>query len=142
MPRFSFLATGWPTGLAALLLAAAPPAAAVARAASVTTTNGNPTSGRQDFEDRCTSCHSISQNRYGPRLGDVYGRRAGSVSGFQYSGALRQKQFTWSEKSLDTWLSGPGQFLPGTRMNISIDDAQTRADIIAYLRSHPPGQDD
>jgi cytochrome c len=55
---------------------------------------------------------------------------------------LRQKQFVWSDRLLDSWLSGPGQFVPGTRMSISIEDPQMRADIIAYLRSRPSGQDE
>ena len=126
----------------ALLLTITQPALTVAQAASATAPRGDAASGRGYFEDRCTSCHSITQNRFGPRLGDVYGRRVGSVAGFQYSQALRQGQFIWSEKLLDRWLSGPGRLLPGTRMGISIGDPQIRADIIAYLRSHPSGQDE
>ncbi|MGX5829499.1 c-type cytochrome [Mesorhizobium sp. 43Arga] len=135
-------AMGRSAALVVLLLATAAPVLTVARAASVTPPKGDATSGRGYFEDRCTGCHSIARNGFGPRLGDVYGRRVGSVAGFQYSQALRQKQFVWSEKSLDSWLSGPGQFLPGSRMGMSIGDQQIRADIIAYLRSHPSGQDE
>ena len=131
-----------PAVFAVVLATTVPPALTVARAASATAPKGDAASGRGYFEDRCTSCHSITQNRFGPRLGDVYGRRVGSVAGFQYSQALRQGQFIWSEKLLDRWLSGPGQLLPGTRMGISIGDPQIRADIIAYLRSHPSAQDE
>jgi cytochrome c len=136
MALFSRFSRGFgrlPAVFAVVLLATVP----VARAASAAAPSGDAASGRGYFEDRCTSCHSISQNRFGPRLGDVYGRRVGSVAGFQYSQALRQGQFIWSDKLLDKWLSGPGRFLPGTRMSISIGDPQIRADIIAYLRSHP-----
>jgi cytochrome c len=122
-----------------LLLAAMPAALSSAQAAPVAT-KGDAANGRSYFEQRCTGCHSIAQNSFGPRLGDVYGRRVASVAGFRYSPALRQKQFVWSEKLLDSWLSGPGQFVPGTRMSISIEDPQMRADIIAYLRSHPSGE--
>lgn len=145
MPSFSLVARGLghlPAVVALLLLASAPQASTVARAASAAAPRGDAASGRGYFEDRCTSCHSITQNRFGPRLGDVYGRRVGSVAGFQYSQALRQGQFIWSEELLDRWLSGPGQLLPGTRMGISIGDPQIRADIIAYLRSRPSGQDE
>ena len=135
-------AVGWSAAFAVLLLATAAPVLTAARAASVTLPKGDAISGRGYFEDRCTGCRSIVRNGFGPRLGDVYGRRVGSVAGFQYSQALRQKRFVWSEKSLDSWLSGPGQFLPGTRMGISIADQQIRADIIAYFKSHPSGQDE
>lgn len=111
--------------------------ASSASGASLSLTGGNPSSGRVLFEERCSGCHSVSENSFGPRLGDVYGRQAGNVAGFQYSRTLQQQRFVWSETSLDAWLTGTSRFLPGTRMNVSIDDQRSRADIIAYLRSHP-----
>ena len=35
--------------------------------------NGDPAAGKQDFEKRCTGCHSLTSDREGPRLGSVYG---------------------------------------------------------------------
>lgn len=100
-------------------------------------TAGNPARGQALFEERCSGCHALGENRFGPRLGDVYGRRAGSVSGFRYSQALQRQPLTWSAATLDHWLAGPARFLPGARMTVSIDDIASRADVIAYLRSHP-----
>jgi cytochrome c2 len=41
---------------------------------------------------------------------------------------------TWDEALLDRWLSNPSALVPGTKMFFRIDDAQSRADIIAYLK--------
>jgi cytochrome c2 len=50
--------------------------------------------GRQLFEQRCTGCHSLDQNKVGPHLRGVYGRQAGKVSSFNYSAALQSSQLT------------------------------------------------
>jgi cytochrome c len=82
----------------------------------------------------CQACHSIDDNDLGPRHRGVVGRRAGSLADFAYSNALRSSGLTWDEATLDRWLSNPSALVPGTKMFFKIDDAQARADIIAYLK--------
>lgn len=127
---------GWLALLASLLPVASPAGQA---GSSVT---GNPARGQTVFEQHCSGCHALGENRFGPRLGDVYGRRAGSIPGFHYSQALQRQPLTWSAATLDHWLTGPARFLPGARMTISINDAARRADVIAYLRSHPASDEE
>ena len=81
----------------------------------------------------CTSCHSVDENDIGPKHRGVFGRRAGSVAEYSYSAALRASGLTWNESTLDRWLTNPSQLVPGTKMYFKIDDAQNRADVIAYL---------
>src|ERR1700752_832356 len=50
---------------------------------------GDATRGRQVFEGRCTGCHSLDQDKEGPRLRGVFGRTAGSVPTFGYSDAMK-----------------------------------------------------
>src|ERR1700743_2440324 len=50
---------------------------------------GDADRGKQLFEKRCTGCHSLDQEKQGPRLRNVYGRTAGSISAFKYSDALK-----------------------------------------------------
>lgn len=118
------------------------PGAAPAGQAGPSAVGGDPARGQALFAERCSGCHALGANSYGPRLGDVYGRRAGSVNGFGYSAALQRQPLVWSAASLDHWLAGPARFLPGARMTISIGDAASRADVIAYLRSHPIGSEE
>lgn len=91
--------------------------------------------GKELWEARCTGCHSLDANRVGPLHRGVFGRKAGTAPGFSYSPALKRFGQPWDEATLDTWLRGPAQFVPGSRMGFSVGDAGDRADIIAFLKS-------
>ncbi len=93
----------------------------------------DPQRGAAQFAERCAACHALDRNKTGPMLGDVVGRRAGSVPGYGYSPALREAHLTWSADALNRWLAGPQRFLPGARMPVSVADPTIRRDIIAYL---------
>jgi cytochrome c len=82
----------------------------------------------------CAACHSIDENDLGPKHRGVVGRRAGSIEDYPYSAALKQSGLTWDEAALDRWLINPSALVPGTKMFFKIDDAQSRADLIAYLK--------
>src|ERR1700740_1535069 len=53
---------------------------------------GDPMRGKDLFEKRCGGCHSLDADKEGPRLRNVYGRKAGSISSFKYSEALKVSQ--------------------------------------------------
>lgn len=97
--------------------------------------SGNAGNGERLFNRRCSSCHSLVEHRAGPRLGDVYGRRAGSAAGYRYSESVAAQQFVWTDSTLDLWLAGPRDFIRGAAMPVRIGKAEERADIIAYLRT-------
>jgi cytochrome c2 len=97
---------------------------------------GDVAAGRDLFASRCAACHGLNPTRKpGPLLSGVYGRRAGSVPGYQYSGALKGASITWNASNLDRWLSGPPAFIPGVNMQAQVDSAQDRQNLIAYLKS-------
>jgi cytochrome c len=81
----------------------------------------------------CQACHSVEDNDLGPRHRGVVGRHAGGVADYNYSPALKSSGLTWDPSTLDRWLTNPSALVPGTKMFFKIDDAQSRADIIAYL---------
>lgn len=91
--------------------------------------------GERAFRTRCGTCHSLDpgQNRAGPSLAGVIGRKAGSVEGARYSQALRDSGITWDAQSLDGFLADPRGTVPGTSMTVRLADAGQRAAIIAYL---------
>jgi cytochrome c len=91
--------------------------------------------GKILFEKRCTGCHSLDQDKEGPRLRTVYGRKAGTVHGFQYSDAFKNAQFSWDDALLDKWLTDTESVLPNNDMAFHVPSAEERADIIAFLRS-------
>jgi cytochrome c len=79
-------------------------------------------------------CHSLDKNEIGPRHRNVFGSKAGSVPDYDYSAALKASGIVWNETTLDKWLTDPQAFVPGTKMTFSVDVAQDRADVIAFLK--------
>jgi cytochrome c len=73
-------------------------------------------------------------DREGPRLAGVYGRKAGSLPGFTYSAGLKHSGVTWTDATLEKWLSDPDLMVPDNNMSFSVPKAEERRDLIAYLK--------
>jgi len=86
---------------------------------------------------QCAECHSPgTADNAGPGLKDVFGRKAATKAGFDYSPALKKSAITWDGKTLDAFLANPSKAVPGTSMAYGGDeDAKERADLIAYLKT-------
>jgi cytochrome c len=95
---------------------------------------GDAARGKIVFEKRCTGCHAMDGDREGPRLAGVFGRKAGSVAGFDYSPGLKSSGITWNEATLYQWLTYPDMVVPDTKMDFHLPKAQERADLIAYFK--------
>lgn len=93
----------------------------------------------------CTACHTFDEGGHpliGPNLYNVVGGPHDHEQGFTYSAALEKfKNQPWTYDDLNHWLAKPADYAPGTRMTFAgIPNAQTRANVIAYLRTlsgHP-----
>ena len=107
--------------------------AAVAQSTPAPVKAGDPGRGKTLYQ-ACAACHSIDENDVGPKHRGVVGRKAGVGDGYAYSAALKRSGLTWDEATLDRWLVNPSALVPGTKMFFKIDDAQARADLIAYLK--------
>ena len=92
--------------------------------------------GKELFEKRCGGCHALDRDKEGPRLGGVYGRVAGSVDSFQYSEALKKSKITWTETTLDKWLTDTEKLVPDNDMSFHVEKADERGEIIAYLKQN------
>lgn len=98
------------------------------------------------YNDHCRECHSFlkGDNRLGPTLYGVVGRKAGSVPDFVYSISLKSSGLTWDEATLDKWIANPQAVVPGNDMSPpypGVADAAIRKQIIAYLKSISPQND-
>lgn len=102
---------------------------------TVARAEGDAAQGQMLFQSRCIACHSIDSHRVGPALGGVFGRRAGSAPGYQYSPAVKDSGVVWTAHTLDRWLNNPEALIPGQRMGYSVADPMIRADLIAYMRA-------
>ena len=91
--------------------------------------------GKMIVESRCIACHSLEANRVGPALGTVFGRKAGTAPGFNYSAALKAAGHTWDSEKLEKWLTNPQAFVPGAVMPFRLGDEQERKSVVAFLQN-------
>ena len=69
----------------------------------------------EEIYARCLACHALAYDRIGPRHCGLFGRRAGSVPGFNYSEAMKHSEIVWNEKTLDRFLAKPHEGRAGNR---------------------------
>jgi cytochrome c len=106
--------------------------------------SADPKQGESDAA-LCKACHSFDKGGptiVGPNLYGALGRKIASVAGFNYTPGLKAHDGTWTYELVDTWITNPQAFAPGTMMAFpGIPDAKKRANVIAFLRSksdNPP----
>jgi cytochrome c len=92
--------------------------------------------GKKVF-NQCRACHVADQptNRVGPNLVGLFGRKAGSVEGFNYSDAMKNAGLTWDDESLSKYLKDPKGAIPGNKMayaGVRKDD--DLKNLLAYLK--------
>ncbi len=102
---------------------------------------GNVAAGERLFDD-CKGCHQVgrgAENRVGPHLNMLFGRKAASLEGFRYSKSLTRAAsngLEWHADTLSAYIENPRTFASGTRMSYNgMKDAEDRADLIAFLRT-------
>lgn len=118
--------------LGGLLLATAPaigPAAAQDAAA-----------GQRVF-NQCRACHNVEQggrNGVGPNLHGLFGRTAGTASGFRYSAPMKasgEGGLVWNAETLAPYVRNPREVVAGGSMAFAgLRNDQQIADLIAYLQ--------
>jgi cytochrome c len=92
----------------------------------------------------CRACHQVgpnAKNAVGPVLNGLFGRKAGSVEGYNYSEANKKSGIAWSEEEFTKYIQDPKGVVPGTKMTFAgIKDPQKIKDLIAYLHTfdHAP----
>jgi cytochrome c len=92
------------------------------------------------FNNVCRTCHTLKEgdNRLGPNLHNIIGRKAGSVSDYGYSSAMKDADLTWDRATLDRFIANPDQVVPGNKMKPygGLTSAEERAKIIAFLEAN------
>jgi cytochrome c len=95
--------------------------------------------GQLAFNNACRTCHTLREgdNRLGPNLYKIVGRKAGSVPGYGYSSAMQGAGIVWDKATLDRFMADPDQVVPGHTMKPygAIASAEERARIVAYLEA-------
>lgn len=99
-----------------------------------------PEDGQLTFNNVCRTCHTINEgdNRLGPSLHKIIGRKAGSLSNYSYSTAMKGADLVWDRAALDRFISNPDQVVPGNNMKpfSGLSSAEERAEIITFLEAN------
>ena len=116
-----------PLFLAAAIVAAMPGAALAQDAAA----------GEKIFA-QCRACHQVgptAKNAVGPVLNGLFGRKSGSVEGYNYSEANKNSGIVWDEPTFAEYIKDPKAKVPGTKMIYAgLKDEKRIQDLTAYLK--------
>jgi cytochrome c len=97
--------------------------------------DGDPVRGEARFQD-CAACHRLEAgvNNVGPSLHGIFTRKAGELTDFRYSPAMKRSGIVWTPETLNTFIGDPQALVPANRMPYAgMANAGDRADLIAYL---------
>jgi cytochrome c len=93
--------------------------------------------GQRSF-NKCLPCHAIgrgAENKVGPELNGLDGRRAGTTANFNYSDGNKNSGITWDEATFKDYIRSPQAKIPGTKMAFAgITNPQEIEDLWAYLK--------
>ena len=93
--------------------------------------------GEEFFMRKCASCHDhLKEGGHGkgPHLWNIFGRQAGTQSGFEYSEAMQSSAHTWNYATLNYYLTRTDQAVPGRSMNFrGIRKDDQRAELLRFL---------
>src|SRR5690242_16053205 len=96
---------------------------------------GDVVSGQRVCNNACRTCHTTNEgdNRLGPHLYKIIGRKAGSVSNYNFSSAMKGADFVWDKENLDRFIANLDEMVPGNNMKPygGLASASNRAKVIA-----------
>jgi cytochrome c len=86
----------------------------------------------------CAACHALTPeggNMAGPHLHNLFGRRMGSVTGYEYSERLARGDIVWTRETVaDLFTRGPDIVTPGTKMPVQrVDNDQDLRALLDFL---------
>jgi cytochrome c len=71
----------------------------------------------------------------GPVLNGLFGRKSGTVAGYNYSDANKNSGLTWDDQVFTDYIKDPKGKIPGTKMSFAgIKNEQEIKDLTAFLK--------
>lgn len=94
--------------------------------------------GQRVFNTQCRACHKVEKDAsspVGPTLHGLFGRKAGSLAGFEFSDAMKASGITWDDATLAEYLKDPKAKVPGGKMAFAgVKNPAQLDDLLAYLK--------
>ena len=99
---------------------------------------GDAAKGQRVFNTQCRTCHKVEKDAtspVGPSLHGLFGRKAGTLAGFEYSDAMKNSGITWDDATLAEYLKDPKAKVPGGKMAfVGLKNPAQLEDLVAYLK--------
>ncbi len=100
---------------------------------------GNIDHGEKVFK-KCAACHLINKggdNKIGPALYGVLGRKVASNKDYKYSKAMASYEKNWTFEEMNGYLKKPQSYIKGTKMAFAgLRKEKDRASVILYLNKN------
>jgi cytochrome c len=98
----------------------------------------DPAAGERVFT-ACRACHQVGErarNTVGPMLNGLFGRKAGTIEGYNYTDANKNSGITWGKDVFLEYIKDPRAKIPGTKMIFAgIKNEKEAGDLWAYIAS-------
>jgi len=92
--------------------------------------------GEKSF-NKCRACHQVGEtakNTVGPILNGLFGRKSGTIEGYNYSDANKNSGIIWDDKVFAEYIADPKGKIPGTKMSFAgIKKDDEIKDLTAFL---------
>jgi cytochrome c len=77
-------------------------------------------------------------NRLGPNLHGIIGRKSGSLQNYAYSESMAKSDLVWDKPTLDRFIANPNAVVRGNTMQPygGMPSAEDRVRLIAYLEQN------
>ena len=100
---------------------------------------GNVEHGEKVFK-KCTACHVVNkggENKIGPALYGVLGRKVAAIENYKYSKAMASYEKNWTFEEMNGYLRKPQAHIKGTKMAFAgLRKEKDRASVILYLNQN------
>ncbi len=95
--------------------------------------------GAKSF-NKCRACHQVgdgAKNLVGPLLNGLFGRKSGTVEGYNYTDANKNSGITWDDAVFADYIRDPKAKIPGTKMVFAgIKNDKEVTDLTAFLKQY------
>ncbi len=93
--------------------------------------------GEKSF-NKCRACHQVGEtakNTVGPVLNGLFGRKSGTIEGYNYTDANKNSGITWDDAVFAEYIKDPKAKIPGTKMAFAgIKKEDEIKDLTAFLK--------
>ena len=100
---------------------------------------GDISHGEKVFK-KCAACHLVNkggENKIGPALYGVIGRKVASKEDYKYSKAMAKYDKDWTFEEMNGYLKKPQSYIKGTKMAFAgLRKEKDRASVILYLNQN------